>query len=99
MGLTSSFAAAPGGHSWEGSSAGQRHEPIDDRPILYSIGGDRDDDDGVSPEDPVSAQPRQFGVSESISEGDCGDWVLWPPQHDRRDLADPLSEEPAESEL
>ncbi|HTM54107.1 MAG TPA: hypothetical protein VL175_08765 [Pirellulales bacterium] len=69
----------------------------DGRPILYSIGGDRNDGGGVAPEDPASAQPYRFGVYEDASKDETGDWILWPAQPDRPYVADPLSEEPAES--
>jgi len=75
-----------------------RYVVRDGHPILYSIGRDRDDDGGVSPEDPASAQPFRYGVYECASKDETGDWILWPPQPDRPYEADPFGEEPAESE-
>ena len=61
---------------------------VDDKPLLYSIGTDRNDDGGSEPEGPgraiewippdfVAAHPEGADV-----EIPGGDWIRWPPSED-----------------
>ncbi len=52
----------------------------DGKPVLYSIGVDRNDDGGRPTRDPSrAASPRYGPESESYYPPDSGDWILWPP--------------------
>jgi len=61
---------------------------VDGKPVLYSVGADRDDDGGRIAYDPDYPDSRDRGVIDwTIDEGEAavdGDWVLW-PMHDERE--------------
>ncbi len=69
-----------------------KYRLIDERPVLYSIGVDRDDDGGRLPEarDPIQANilasnwrsPDEVEAAKSNPSAEPipdGDWILWPP--------------------
>jgi hypothetical protein len=58
---------------------------IDDRPVVYSVGVDRDDDGGRAPvdadgnSDSVLASPNHFELQPVADESHNGDWLIWSP--------------------
>jgi hypothetical protein len=56
---------------------------VDDRPVVYSVGVDRDDDGGRAPlgdgnkPDPGLASPKHFQLQPVTDETHDGDWVIW----------------------
>jgi len=62
-----------------------RYTVLDGRPILYSLGADRDDDGGQPAAAPLQALPVEYGqlsskdVQRYRSANSDGDWILWPP--------------------
>ncbi|MCZ6851752.1 MAG: hypothetical protein O7F17_08935 [Planctomycetota bacterium] len=58
-----------------------RYRLIDGKPLLYSIGSDRDDDGGRPPLDRRGRLTPKLGarVVEDPAKAVDGDWVLWPP--------------------
>ncbi len=73
-----------------------KYRLIDGTPVLYSIGVDRKDDDGVPPVAPDSRDPAwrwlsaadaaarvKAGVGHAGADID-GDWVIWPPSKQKR---------------
>jgi hypothetical protein len=58
---------------------------IDDRPVVYSVGVDRDDDGGRAPlddndqTDPGLASPNHFQLRPVTDATHDGDWILWSP--------------------
>lgn len=55
-----------------------RFKLVDDRPVVYSLGTDRDDDDGRMPRGD-DGQPNGFLAAPTNTEGQPldGDWVIW----------------------
>ena len=54
---------------------------VNGKPVVYSVGVDRDDDGGVAPKDPIG-QPDPLQAAEwHVAPGKVvdGDWVLFPP--------------------
>jgi len=57
-----------------------RYRLVDGRPLVYSVGSDRNDDQGRAPRnkagrrDPQRARPVSHGAREPAD----GDWILWP---------------------
>ena len=61
-----------------------RYRLVDGRPLLYSVGVDRDDDDGrPTPDNPRDAALWIASTGPLASHLD-GDWVLWPPLPEMR---------------
>ena len=67
-----------------------KYRLVDDRPLLYSVGADRDDDGGRLPAgDGTAAQrnkaARDYMAANLSPDGKIdpdGDWILWPPVSD-----------------
>lgn len=62
-----------------------RYRLLADRPVVYSIGGDRDDDGGRPPHGPDgnrraarAVADLSIGGVESAATAPDGDWILWP---------------------
>ncbi len=58
------------------------YKTVDNRPLVYSVGVDRDDDGGRIPhgENGVEmASPLQFEVEPRTDSLHDGDWVIWSP--------------------
>ncbi len=61
-----------------------RYRLVDGRPLLYSVGVDRDDDDGrPTPDDPRDAM-RWIASTDRLASHPDGDWILWPPLPEMR---------------
>ena len=58
-----------------------RYRLVDGRPLIYSIGSDRDDDGGRAPRDAAGQdEPQQAKLVNLAGEPMAdGDWILWPP--------------------
>jgi hypothetical protein len=62
-----------------------RYVVRDSRPVVYSIGNDRNDDGGRPPTKPLEAMPHGYGplspetLKRYQSSDYDGDWILWPP--------------------
>jgi hypothetical protein len=71
---------------------------VDGKPVVYSVGADRDNDGGRIAYDPEYPDSRDSGVMQwAIDQGETavdGDWVLW-PIHDERE---PMGVEAEEAE-
>lgn len=63
-----------------------RYRIDNDRPLLYSIGADGEDQGGVRPKVPGGSHSIRFWKQPSMRGGmpnaDRGDWILWPPCDD-----------------
>jgi hypothetical protein len=60
-----------------------RYVVRDGKPVIYSIGSDRDDDGGRPSADPDAAMVISFGptsptVQQQVQADNDGDWILWP---------------------
>ncbi len=75
----------------------------DGKPLVYSFGNDRDDDNGhpaipnTYPHSPISFGHLTPAQSAAL-QVDNGDWILWPPSLQPKDDAPPEEPQPAESE-
>ena len=54
-----------------------KYAVINDEPVIYSVGFDRDDDGGVAVERPVDDEAWPKWISDPADAPD-GDWILWP---------------------
>jgi hypothetical protein len=60
---------------------------LDGRPLVYSVGSDRDDDGGREPE--FASERERYKIRDVDAEPPPdGDWILWPPVEDVEDAVD-----------
>ena len=55
-----------------------KYQIVRDRPVVYSVGNDGDDDGGRVPEVRKGDSPRHYQPRPVSPTADDGDWILWP---------------------